>query len=430
MVTSEPSIGRTDRVGMNRRIRLLAAVATWLDRARSSRYLVMGAAPRFRARQRRRTRAAARAGFVVIAAAVAFDAVALLGLEGSETALALILSAATMTLAVTGWWLLPKRLRRTPEPVAWVVTLGLAITTAVSGMTVPSIAVQSAGYLLVIPVVVSIVVPWRTITHVRWLLAYAVVAVAYFLFDVDGSFAASARSDLVIVLLVSLGASLAGHILLESSQILNFAQLERIRALQRRAAIDMVALEDAHSVLELTARTDPLTGAGNRRRLDEDLRAVRADIQRSGFSCGLIEIDLDRFKAINDVLGHAAGDDVLCKVVEAIQGSFRATDAIYRLGGEEFAVVLSMPTIDGLATACERLRRVVLDLAIPHPANEPSGLVTISMGGSMIGAADLADSDDAWFERIDRALYTAKREGRNRVVLVDRSRLAATAGGA
>jgi diguanylate cyclase (GGDEF)-like protein len=429
MVTTETSIDRSDGVGANRWFRPIAAVGSWVERVKSSRYLVMGAAPRFRASQRRRTRAAARAGFVVIAAAVAFDTIALLGLEGSETFLALVMSAVTLALAVSGWWLLSKRLRHYPEPVAWVVTMGLAITTAVSGMTVASLAVESAGYLLVIPVLVSIVVPWRTITHVRWLLAYAAVAASYFIFDFDGSFTAEARSDLVVVLLVSLGASLAGHVLLQSSQIVNFAQLERIRALQRRAAIDMVALEYAHHVLELTARTDPLTGAGNRRRLDEDLRAVRAHIQRSGFSYGLIEIDLDRFKAINDLLGHAAGDDVLCRVVAAIQGSLRATDAIYRLGGEEFAVVLSTPTFDGLATACERLRVVVLNLAIAHPANEPLDLVTISMGGAVIGPADLVDSNDAWFERIDRALYAAKHEGRNRVVLVGASdRAAVTAG--
>jgi diguanylate cyclase (GGDEF)-like protein len=411
---------RLHGVRMDGPLRWIRMAGAWPGRARSSRYLVAGAAPRFRASQRRRTRTAARAGSVVIAAAVAFDAIALLGLAGSETAVALVLSAVTLALAVTGGWLLSKRLRRHPEPVAWVVTMGLAVTTAVSGMTVASIAVQSAGYLIVIPVLVSIIVPWRTITHVRWLLAYAVVAVSYFILDFDGSFTAEARGDLVVVLLVSLGASLAGHVLLQSSQILNFTSLERIRLLQRRVATDMFELEQAHHALELTARTDPLTGAGNRRRLDEDLRAVRAHIQRSGFSYGLIEIDLDRFKAINDILGHTAGDDVLRRVVGAIQASLRASDAVYRLGGEEFAVVLATPTFDGLAAACERLRVIVLELGIEHPANEPSGVVTISMGGTLVGAADLAESDDGWFERIDRALYVAKREGRNRVELVSR----------
>jgi diguanylate cyclase (GGDEF)-like protein len=414
-------LSATDAVGSDDRVATLTAP---LRRIRSSDYVVLGGSRRFRAVQRRRTLSASRYGFLVIAVAVAFDALALLGLQGSQTTTAFALSSATAGLAVAGWLLLPRRLRRYPEPVAWVVAIGVAISTAVTGLTIPSLAVQSAGYLLVIPVLVSIVVPWRTLTHVRWLLAYAIVAVGYFILDPNSSFTAEERGDLIVVLLVSVGASLAGHVLLQASQIRSFAQLERIRALQRRAAIDMVELERAHHALELTARTDPLTGAGNRRRLEEDLRAVRAHIQRSGFVYGLIEIDLDRFKAINDSLGHAAGDEVLRRVVGAIQGSLRATDAMYRLGGEEFLVILSVPTLDGLAAAGERLRTIVLDLAIEHPANVPHGVVSISIGGTVIDAADLADSDETWFARIDGALYRAKDGGRNRVELASRSDVA------
>jgi len=402
----------------------VATLTTRLHRIRSSDYVVVGGSQRFRAVQRRRTRSASRAGFLVIAVAVAFDALALLGLQGSETTMAFALSVATTGLAVAGWLLLPRRLRRYPEPVAWVVAIGVAVSTAVTGLTIPSLAVQSAGYLLVIPVLVSLVVPWRTLTHVRWLLAYTLVAVGYFILDPNASFTAEDRGDLVVVLLVSLGASLAGHVLLKASQIRSFAQLERIRALQRRAAIDMVELERAHHALELTARTDPLTGAGNRRRLEEDLRAVRAHIQRSGFAYGLVAIDLDRFKAINDSLGHAAGDEVLRRVVGAIQGSLRATDAVYRLGGEEFLVILSVPTLEGLAAATDRLRTMVLDLAIHHPANVPHGVVSISIGGSVIEAADLDDSNETWFARIDGALYRAKDGGRNRVELTSRADVA------
>jgi len=370
------------------------------------------------ATQRRRTRTASRVGFLVIAVAVGFDAVALLGLDGTETTVALALSATTIGLALVGWWVLPRRMRHRPEPVTWVVALGLAITTAATGLTIPSLAVQSAGYLLVIPALVALVVPWRTITHLRWLLAYSIVAVGYFVVEPAGSFSVEERGDLVVVLLVSLGASLAGHVLLQSSQIRSFAQLEKIRALQRLAAADVVELERVHHALELTARTDPLTGAGNRRRLDEDLRAVRAHVDRSGFTYGLVEIDLDRFKAINDILGHAAGDDVLRRVVTAVQDTLRATDAVYRLGGEEFVVILSVPDLDGLRAATERLRTVVLDLAIDHPGNPPHGVVSISLGGTILGEADLVDTDDDWFKRVDRALYEAKDRGRNRVVLV------------
>ena len=282
-------------------------------------------------------------GFLVIAVAVGFDTVALLGLQASHTTVALALGGITMALALVGWWLLPRSLRRFPQPVAWIVTFGLALSTAATGLTVPTLAVQTAGYLLVIPGIVALVLPWRTVTHVRWLLAYTVVAVAFFMLDPNATFTAEERGDLVVVLFVALGASLAGHVLLQRSQIRSFAQLESIRGLQRRAAADMIELELAHHALELTARTDPLTGAGNRRRLEEDLRAVRAHINRSNFTYGLAAIDLDRFKAINDIEGHAAGDEVLCRTVQVIQKTLRANDAVYRLGGEEFLVILSLP---------------------------------------------------------------------------------------
>lgn len=377
----------------------------------------VGQSRRFRAVQRRRIRTASRVGFLVIAVAVGFDAVALFGIQGGDTTVALLLSGATTALALAGWWLLPRTLRRFPEPVAWIVTFGMALSTAGTGLTVPTLAVQSAGYLLVIPGLVALVLPWRTVTHVRWLLAYTMVAVAYFVFDPNATFTAEERGDLVVVLFVALGASLAGHVLLQRSQIRSFAQLERIRGLQRRAASDMVELELAHHALELTARTDPLTGAGNRRRLEEDLRAVRAHISRSNFTYGLAEFDFDRFKAINDIEGHAIGDEVLCRVVEAIQHTLRANDAVYRLGGEEFLVILALPDLEGLAAATERLRDTVAGLGIAHPANPPYGVVSISIGATLIGRDDLSEADDEWFKRVDAALYRAKANGRNRVEL-------------
>ena len=181
----------------------------------------------------------------------------------------------------------------------------------------------------------------------------------------------------------------------------------------------MLELERVHHALELTARIDPLTGAGNRRRLDEDLRAVRAHISRSAMSYGLLEIDLDHFKRINDELGHLAGDDVLRRVVEALQGTLRATDAIYRFGGEEFVVVLPVATQEGLVAAAERLRAVVEGLQIPHPDGAAHPVVTVSIGATLLGASTLARTDDEWFELTDRAMYAAKEAGRNRVRVVE-----------
>jgi len=285
----------------------------------------------------------------------------------------------------------------------------------VTGLAVPSLTVQSIGYLLLLPGLIALVLPWSTSVHLRWLLAYVLLIAVYLSLDPVKRFSAGERNDLLVVVIVAVGASLAGHILLRRAQIHNFAQLESIRALRRRADADMLELERVHHALELTARIDPLTGAGNRRRLDEDLRAVRAHIHRSGMTYGLIVIDIDHFKAVNDRLGHLAGDDVLRQVVQALQGTLRATDAIYRYGGEEFLVILPVASDEALGAAAERLRAVVEALGVEHPDSDVRGVITVSIGATRIDAASLARTDDEWFERTDRAMYDAKAAGRNRV---------------
>ena len=285
----------------------------------------------------------------------------------------------------------------------------------VTGLAVPSLTVQSAGYLLLLPGLVALVLPWRTTTHLRWLLAYVVLVAVYLSMDPVQRFSAAERNDLLVVVVVAVGGSLAGHVLLKHAQIRSFAQLEHIRTLRRRADADMVELERVHHALELTARIDPLTGAGNRRRLVEDLRAVRAHIQRSALTYGLIEIDIDHFKAINDRLGHLAGDDVLRQVVQALQATLRATDGIYRYGGEEFLVILPVASHEALRAAAERLREVVEGLGVAHPDSDVRGVITVSIGATLLDAGSLGRSDDEWFELTDRAMYAAKAEGRNRV---------------
>lgn len=376
---------------------------------------MVGASPRFRAVQRRRTVAASRIGFLVIAAAAAFDGVVLIDRDPSAGPTLLALNGAVASLAVGGWWLLGNRLRRFPDPVAAGVTYAMAAATAWTGIILPRLAVESAGYLLLFPVLVTLILPWSTRTHLRWLAGYAAVAMA-FLFSESTSFEVDERSDLVIVMLVAIGASLAGHVLLQLAAIRNFSQVRRIERLRRRADADRNELARVHRALEETARTDPLTGARNRLRLTEDLRATRGRIHRVGQPHALIAFDLDRFKWINDALGHLAGDEVLKSVVGAVRGSLRAEDDVYRFGGEEFIVLMRSDDAAETEAAAERLRATVEALRIPHPGNDPYGVVTISLGAVLLAPADLAASDDDWFGRADAALYEAKRAGRNRVV--------------
>lgn len=380
----------------------------------TSQYLTVGGGRRFRAAQRRRTRTASRAGFLVVAAAVVLDAVVLIG-QGSPTVWpAVALDAIVMTVALGSWWLLSRQLYHRPDAAAFVVMLGVVISTVVSGTVAPMLAAQSYGYLLLLPSLIALVLPWRTIVHIRWLLGFTAVACTYLLTGLGERFTAGERGDLMVVLCVSVLTSLIGHGLLQQAQIRSFVQVQRINGLRRRTAADHRELQRVHHQLERTARIDPLTGAGNRRRLHEDLLVVRSQIDRTGAKYGLLELDLDHFKGINDRLGHLAGDDVLRRVVEAVMAASRASDSVYRYGGEEFVVLLPIGNRDQVLAAAERLRMAVLDLGIEHPDAE-LGVVSVSIGATMIGSDTLALSDEQWFYVVDRAMYAAKAGGRNQV---------------
>lgn len=159
--------------------------------------------------------------------------------------------------------------------------------------------------------------------------------------------------------------------------------------------------------LEDLASHDELTGAGNRRLLHRDVAGAIARRRRDRTAATLAVLDLDHFKAVNDRYGHEHGDRVLVRLVEIVRGHLRRGDGLYRLGGEEFVVLL--PGTDGeaalalLAALHRRLGQELLVESIP---------VTVS-----IGAAMQLDDEDAssWLARADAALYRAKHQGRNRI---------------
>lgn len=165
------------------------------------------------------------------------------------------------------------------------------------------------------------------------------------------------------------------------------------------------ALAAAHARADRLARTDALTGVANRRSLPE-LLAPLVDVP-----LGLLSIDVDRFKQINDFYGHAAGDAVLVELADRFRETLRIEDRIVRMGGEEFLVLL--PGVADEATLfdlAERVRRCVSDA--PAQADDQSVPVTVSIGATFAAA----ERDfDALLAVADRFLYGAKRAGRNRV---------------
>ena len=169
--------------------------------------------------------------------------------------------------------------------------------------------------------------------------------------------------------------------------------------------IERSEAEDQLRVLQAEAHTDPLTGLLNRRALEQ---AVPEG------SYGLICLDLDRFKAVNDTYGHDAGDRVLLRVVEALQSCHRQADRLYRLGGEEFLITLPQADAETVRRVAERSRQAVKDLPLEGLA--PGGRITISAG--VVAVKDQpASGFRACLGTADRALYEAKRQGGDAVVV-------------
>jgi diguanylate cyclase (GGDEF)-like protein len=159
--------------------------------------------------------------------------------------------------------------------------------------------------------------------------------------------------------------------------------------------------------LQALATRDPLTGAYNRRAMDQELALAIEAHRRHGTAFALLLFDLDEFKRINDLFGHEAGDTVLVEFTRVLQRHFRKLDRIYRLGGEEFVVLLSEAETASLPAVCESVRAKVA--ALLRYGEET---VTVSIGAAPLGAGQ---TPMEWLARADRALYRAKASGRNRV---------------
>jgi diguanylate cyclase (GGDEF)-like protein len=176
---------------------------------------------------------------------------------------------------------------------------------------------------------------------------------------------------------------------------------------------DITNVKEMQWRLEQEARSDPLTGCANRRYFLELAGGEVARARRYPEEVSVLMLDLDHFKDINDRHGHAAGDLVLQRLVLTCRAALREEDAIGRLGGEEFAILLPQTGADRALEVAERLRVAVAGVEIAADGGPPIRFTT------SIGVATLAEGDlgvGALLARADRALYEAKSRGRNRVV--------------
>jgi diguanylate cyclase (GGDEF)-like protein len=186
---------------------------------------------------------------------------------------------------------------------------------------------------------------------------------------------------------------------------------EVLRSLATQATL---ALEnvDLHYLVQRQAVTDELTGLANHRRFQELLATEMDQVRRYHYPVGLIMLDIDNFKTVNDTYGHPQGDVVLREVARLVRESSRETDAPARYGGEEMALILPHTDLEGAVAIAERVRTTIESLHIPLLERSGTLRVTASLGV----AASTAGDKDALIACSDAALYAAKRQGKNRTI--------------
>ena len=167
-------------------------------------------------------------------------------------------------------------------------------------------------------------------------------------------------------------------------------------------------LEEAKTELEHLAYTDSLTSVANRLAFFKQAEREIKRARRLSYDIGIMMLDLDYFKKINDTYGHEAGDEVLIKAAEALKNCLRENDCIGRIGGEEFAIIVSGAEKSGMHNLASRLRKSIQTLKFSFLGNEQN--VTISIGYTVV---NVGESFKVSLKRADKHLYSAKENGRN-----------------
>jgi diguanylate cyclase (GGDEF)-like protein len=249
-----------------------------------------------------------------------------------------------------------------------------------------------------------------------WLLAFLVLTLVSGFVDLT-PFAAQVRPmprlANVAFFVMNMGAGFVSIYFVLNSFVRD-RERSHLAAVKAREALEQANLELQRNQARISELmlTDPLTGAGNRRHLDERFllevdRARRYDKQLS-----VVIADLDHFKAINDAFGHNVGDEVLKAVAAVMRSKIRTTDFLARFGGEEFVLLLPETGRAGAELLAERIRRA-LELEPVAGLDQP---VTASFGAATALASESAKEV---LKRADDALYQAKNAGRNRLVVAD-----------
>ena len=177
-------------------------------------------------------------------------------------------------------------------------------------------------------------------------------------------------------------------------------------------ALERAEWQQRANQFQLMSITDPLTGLLNRRYLEARLTEELSRSKRYDYPLSFMMIDIDDFKFYNDRNGHQAGDRALEITAQCLRAALRKVDVASRYGGEEFSILLPQTTLQEAGVIADRIRRKIIETNFPHGSSQPLGTATVSIGLSSFSAQ--LDSAEAIVRAADRALYHAKRHGKNR----------------
>jgi diguanylate cyclase (GGDEF)-like protein len=192
--------------------------------------------------------------------------------------------------------------------------------------------------------------------------------------------------------------------------LLIFAAFAWIVVLKHRVEMQTRALRTSEERLRHLSEHDVLTGLPNRLLLDDRLRTALERAKRFETCLGVLMVDVDEFKGVNDALGHQAGDKLLCELTERLRTCVRATDTVARIGGDEFVVLL--PDLRVPAEAETLARKIVL--AATHPFAIDHTLTSISISVGVVTHTEGSSDSETLMRCADEAMYAAKQKGKNR----------------
>ncbi len=200
--------------------------------------------------------------------------------------------------------------------------------------------------------------------------------------------------------------------------LINYWRFEEFRA-KIKLRITVGKLLRINQKIEDLSRIDSMTGLFNRRHLLEQFELYKKRSQREGFYIGLVILDLDRLKLINDKYGHKQGDLAIEAFAKTLRSRTRSTDIAARIGGDEFCLLVSPIDKEGLVILTESIREKMELLRIPIYSTPGETLtLTVSIGATLFQSSD-EPSFDELYQKIDTALYKSKHEGRNRITILE-----------